>query len=113
MAIVYLIGVENDDTVYKIGVTKSSNAEGRLKQLQTANSEPLYLKETYHTDTPFKLEKMLHNHYNRNKTHGEWFNLNEEEVKGFKNVCELLQGRIDILSNNPFFNKRKEIKYQD
>ena len=65
MAYVYLIGQNGDSDYYKIGSTRASDLNKRIKQLQTGNSNQLYLKHSFQTDTPFKLERMLHFYYNQ------------------------------------------------
>ena len=65
MAYVYLIGQNGDSDYYKIGSTRASDLNKRIKQLQTGNSNQLYLKHSFQTDTPFKLERMLHFYYNK------------------------------------------------
>ena len=100
---VYLIGECNNKNIYKIGLTKKFDVNERLKELQTGNSNDLYIKETFKTNKPFKLESMLHRHYNKSNERGEWFELTENEVKDFKNVCMKYQRIIDSLKDNPFF----------
>lgn len=103
MGYIYLIGEIGNEKRYKIGSTRCKDINKRLKQLQTGNSEPLYIKESYETDKPFKLEKMLHNHFKSSNLIGEWFELTNDDVKAFKGVCDKLQNIIDSLKDNPFF----------
>ena len=100
---VYLIGEENGNGRYKIGSTRKHKIEDRLKQLQTGNSEKLFIKSYYHTDYPFKLEKMLHFKYRVNREEGEWFLLDKKEVDNFLNECQRFQEIINCLKDNPFF----------
>ena len=103
MGYVYLIGETNNNGRYKIGSTRAKDVNHRLKQLQTGNSNPLFLKAYYETSRPFKLETMLHNKYKNNNVIGEWFELNEEEVDSFGSTCHNLQNIIDSLKENPYF----------
>lgn len=105
MGYVYLIGEINNDGRYKIGSTRAKKVDTRLKQLQTGNSSELYIKESYETERPFKLEKMLHNRFKSSNLMGEWFELSEDNVKDFRGICEHLQSIIDSLKDNPFYNK--------
>ena len=73
MGYVYLIGEMDNKGRYKIGSTKAKDVNKRLKQLQTGNSSELFIKESYETEHPFKLEKMLHNHGKSAIPIGEWF----------------------------------------
>ena len=102
MAFVYLIGERSNPNLFKIGSTRKKNIIERLKQLQTGNPEALYIKDYFETSKPFLLENMLHRHYFKDNTFNEWFELNEEKIKGFKNVCKKYQNIIESLKNNPF-----------
>ena len=102
MAFVYLIGERSNPNQFKIGSTRKKNIIERLKQLQTGNPEELYIKDYFETSKPFLLENMLHRHYFKDNTFNEWFELNEEKIKGFKNVCKKYQNIIESLKNNPF-----------
>ncbi len=103
MAFIYLIGQSDTDNTYKIGLTKAKDINKRIKELQTGNSEPLYLKTYYKTDTPYKLEKMLHNYYKENNTLNEWFVFDSDIEADFLEQCEKYQKIINSLENNPFF----------
>jgi hypothetical protein len=103
MGYVYLIGEIGNENRFKIGATKCKDINKRLKQLQTGNSEGLYIKESFETTRPFKLETMLHNRFKTSNLIGEWFELSKDDVNNFKNVCHKLQNIIDCLKDNPFF----------
>lgn len=103
MGYIYLIGEIGNENRYKIGSTRCKDINKRLKQLQTGNSEELYIKESFETTHPFKLETMLHNRFKSSNLIGEWFELSNEDVRAFKGVCEGLQKIIDSLKDNPFF----------
>ena len=107
MGYVYLIGEMDNKGRYKIGSTKAKDVNKRLKQLQTGNSSELFIKESYETEHPFKLEKMLHNHFKSSNLIGEWFELSENDTEAFKRVCEEKEKIISSLKDNPFyFNAR-------
>jgi hypothetical protein len=107
MGYVYLIGEKDNIGKYKIGSTKAKDANKRLKQLQTGNSSELFIKESYETEHPFKLEKMLHNHFKSSNLIGEWFELSESDTEAFRGVCEEKEKIISCLKDNPFyFNAR-------
>lgn len=103
MGYVYLIGEENAENKYKIGSTKCKDINKRLKQLQTGNSNPLYIKAYYETSKPFRLETMLHNKFKEYNVIGEWFELNKDDIESFESVCHSLQNIIDCLKENPYF----------
>ena len=103
MGFVYLIGEMNNNGRYKIGSTRAKKVEKRLKQLQTGNASELYIKEAFETQQPFKLEKMLHNHFENKHLSGEWFELSEADTEAFRDICEEKIRIIDSLKDNPFF----------
>lgn len=98
-SIVYLIC---DGEKFKIGVTKKP-LEKRLKELQTGNPYELFISNYYETDTPFKLETMLHNKYFKNKVKNEWFDMNAHDVAHFHEICNHYQNIINSLKTNIFF----------
>lgn len=103
MGYVYLIGEINNGKKYKIGSTRAKDINKRLKQLQTGNSNPLFIESYYETDKPFKLETMLHNRFKDNNVIGEWFEMKDEDIKSFEDICYSFQNIIDSLKSNPFF----------
>ena len=107
MGYVYLIGEIGKEGRYKIGSTKAKDVNKRLKQLQTGNSSELFIKESYETEHPFKLEKMLHNHFKSSNLMGEWFELSESDTEAFREVCEEKEKIISCLKDNPFYFKTK------
>lgn len=100
---VYLI-CDIEKNLYKIGVTTGS-IENRMKKLQTGNGTELLLVNYYPCDYPFKIEKMLHNHFSNRKVLNEWFELTDEEALSFTKVCEDKDKIIKCLMDNPFFAK--------
>ena len=105
MGYVYLIGEIENSGRYKIGSTRGKSVANRLKQLQTGSSSELYVKDAVETEHPFKLEKMLHNHFKSSNLMGEWFELSESDVEAFKGVCEEKKKVVESLKNNPFYFK--------
>ena len=103
MGFVYLIGEQNEKNKYKIGSTKCKSINKRLKQLQTGNSNPLFIESYYETDRPFRLETMLHNKFKDKNVIGEWFEMNGEDIRDFKESCRNFQNIIDSLKENPYF----------
>lgn len=101
--LVYLI-CDVDKNLYKIGVTTGS-IEKRMKKLQTGNGTELLLVNYYECDYPFKIEKMMHNHFHNKKTLNEWFALSDEEALSFIQICEEKNNIINCLMDNPFFVK--------
>lgn len=99
---VYLLGVNGDNELFKIGVTKST-IESRMKKLQTGNGNTLKCVDSFHSNKPYKLEKMLHNHFSKDREDGEWFLLSKNQIEHFQEICKKYQDIIDSLNENPFF----------
>ena len=93
MPFVYLIGEMDNENNYKIGVTN---------ELQTGNSQPLYVKSYFETKYPYKLEKMLHRHYQDKHILNEWFYLDKIDVEKFNETCEKYNNILLSLKDNPF-----------
>lgn len=104
MSWVYLIKEENEeenDVRYKIGVTSSEPVK-RLKKLQTGNPSRLSFMCLYKTEYPFRLEKMMHDHYKDKNILNEWYSLDLSDVSGFYRLCEKKSMIIESLRDNPF-----------
>ena len=48
---------------------------------------------------------MLHNKFKNKKAYGEWFYLDQDDIKNFKKSCEEAINIIKVLKDNPFFGK--------
>ena len=99
MKSVYLIRA--NDGRYKIGIAK--NPKKRIRQLQTGNSDPLKLIETYQSENASKIETIFHNHYSYGKQVGEWFDLSIEEESRFKCICENMDKVLDLVQKKDKF----------
>lgn len=103
MGYVYLIESYNNQH-YKIGVSKN-DPKKRLKQLATGNADELRLIAEYKSDNYRKLEKWLHRKFDAVRLEGEWFELSDDEVLDFRNICEEANNTINLLiRENPFYN---------
>jgi hypothetical protein len=103
MAFVYLISNIDDDNICKIGVTKKKDIENRKKELQTGSSNELYIRNSFETKYPYKLEKMLHRHFHDKILLNEWFKLSNEDINNFINTCNKYENILLSLKDNPFF----------
>lgn len=79
---IYLIQAE-DTGHYKIGYTRSDPYK-RLAQLQTGNSHILTLVGSFPC-SGIETERLLHNIFANVRLSGEWFNLNDLEIKNILN----------------------------
>lgn len=103
MGYVYLIESYNTQ-FYKIGVSKN-HPNKRVKQLATGNADELRLITYYQTENYRKLEKWLHRKFDALRLEGEWFNLTDEDIINFNDICNQADNTIKLLINeNPFFN---------
>ena len=105
MGYIYLLSTNNEiGEVFKLGVTKN-NPHDRVKSLQTGSSEKITLLNVYKTDNYFKVEKMLHRKYHKEKKNGEWFILTNDQVMSFTDDCTKADTTITFLKeNNTFYN---------
>ena len=101
---VYLI-CDNANTLYKIGIT-TGDIKKRMKKLQTGNATELFLVNYHYTNYPYMVETMLHNHFRNQNVLNEWFELSLDDVKNFSETCNLMEERIEILKDNPYFKKK-------
>ena len=101
---IYLICDPSTET-YKIGRTNNP-VEKRLKQLQTGCSGELFIMDTYETEYPAQLEKMLHRKFFTKKQLNEWFKLDSDDICGFSNICKQYDEIIASLKTNYFYNKK-------
>lgn len=101
---IYLICDPSTET-YKIGRT-SNPVEKRLKQLQTGCSGELFIMDTYETEYPAQLEKMLHRKFFTKKQLNEWFKLDSDDICVFSDICKQYDEIITSLKTNYFYNKK-------
>jgi len=105
---IYLINQINTNK-YKIGVTKN-NVSLRVKQLQTGSSESLTTITEFETNYGFKLESILHRHYDCKKTIGEWFELSEQDITTFLKTCETYENNFKIIEEQNTYYQDKVSK---
>ena len=102
---VYLLMDSTDEELYKIGVTRGS-IDKRIKELQTGNGNEISLCRYYKTKHPFLIEKKLHEHHIGQKSSGEWYKLEKEDVFNFEQECESLEKMFESIKDNPFVQKK-------
>ena len=97
---VYLL--QNDFGLYKIGI--SSNVSNRVKAVQNSSGVPTrLLKEWVKDELPadaFTVECLLHDHFYRLRTSGEWFDFSEIS----QNPDDIVE-RISIMLKNSLFGR--------
>lgn len=82
----YVYFIVADGRYCKIGCT--SNIVSRFKQMQTASPNELDLIGYIKTDDYTDLEIEAHNHFEKHKVRGEWFDISIEQIKEFGNRFE-------------------------
>jgi predicted GIY-YIG superfamily endonuclease len=97
MKYVYLIQ-SLEDSYYKIGV--SVHPKQRLKELQTGNSSPLVLIETYQSEFAHKIERTLQRRYSHLKKEGEWFEMSISNEVSFLQECRVIDETLKMLKKN-------------
>ena len=104
---IYLISSEiNNDTLYKIGITRQE-VKNRLKQLKTGNAADLSIVNVFESKWAFKIETNLHHRYQTKCVSNEWFRLEKEDVDKFTESCQLIHDNFELLnkSNTWFIDK--------
>ena len=108
MVTVYLVSAEIDNSiVYKIGHTRRK-PEDRIREFKTGNASSITLINSYQSKWGTKIESFLHRQFKSKRLNGEWFALDELDVKSFQNLCELSNNNFMILSeHNSYIQDRK------
>jgi exosome complex RNA-binding protein Rrp4 len=97
---VYLISAEtNGKKLYKIGYTKRK-VEERIKEFKTGNTAVFSIIEVFNSKWGTKIEASLHRQFNTKKVGGEWFDLDENDLNNYLNLCEQLHNNFEIIENN-------------
>jgi hypothetical protein len=103
MKYVYLMQIEGMD-IYKIGHSKNPNQ--RLETVQTGNPFKVILVDSYKTKRATQVEAAMHNRYTSHKVNedemklmGEWFQLDNETRKNFKEICQKLDSNFEIIES--------------
>lgn len=106
MGYIYLFEATTDyEQQYKIGFTKNKRSKDvRLSAIKTGNPGDVKCIEFIKTKHNRKVETSMHNHFKSKQINREWFDLDFEDVKNFRNLCEKIEKNYDVLkeSENPF-----------
>jgi hypothetical protein len=95
---VYLIFSEiNGKKLHKIGYTKRT-IEKRIKEFKTGNASEFSIIDSFQSEWGTKIEATLHRIYSRKKLSGEWFDLNEQDIKEFKENCKKIHENFEIIT---------------
>jgi hypothetical protein len=96
---VYLISAEtNGKKLYKIGYTKRK-VEERIREFKTGNTAVFSIIEVFNSKWGTKIEASLHRQFYTKKVGGEWFDLDENDLNNYLNLCEQLHNNFEIIEN--------------
>lgn len=103
MITVYLICAEmNNEKLYKIGYTRRP-VEKRIKELKTGNAADFYIVDSFKSKWGTKIESQVHRIFKHKKVNGEWFDLSDDDVKGFNGICSRINDNLEIVSQSLYF----------
>jgi hypothetical protein len=86
---VYIIAAEYPKNRYKIGLTRKASAQRRLKEILTYSPVNLTLAHVIECGAKGigrTVETLLHKLYSDKRCHGEWFDLNDQDIKWIKSL---------------------------
>lgn len=86
---IYVIGA--GDGVYKVGL--ATNVEKRLRGLQTANPQKLFVFHRYPTTAPFRMEGLIHDLLKDHLVLGEWFRCDLADIEEAIILAERIRPR--------------------
>ena len=106
MGFIYLLNMEKT-SLYKIGIT-SKSVEKRAKKLQTGNPLKIKIENTYESDFYRQIESTMHKMLKHKKyveedfdyIKGEWFILDNDDVRGFVEKCRKIEENLKFLDKN-------------
>jgi hypothetical protein len=106
MITVYLICAEiNGKKLYKIGYTRR-DVETRVRELKTGNAADLFIVESFKSKWGTKIESQIHRRFRHKKVNGEWFDLNDDDVQGFIDICKNIDNNLEIVSQSTYYMDR-------
>lgn len=103
---VYLLEEMGDKLRYKIGFTKN-DPKIRLRSVKTGNSNPVRVLKQFKSKHYIKVERMIHKQLFKERRNLEWFELTDEQVFGFVDLCQNAHDTIEfLLKNNHYFRNK-------
>ena len=106
MITVYLICAEiNGKKLYKIGYTRR-DVETRVRELKTGNAADLFIVESFKSKWGTKIESQIHRRFRNKKVNGEWFDLTEDDIDGFIDICKHIDNNLEIVSQSTYYMER-------
>jgi hypothetical protein len=103
---IYLVCAEiGQERLYKIGYTRRP-IEKRIKELKTGNAADFYIVDSFQSKWGTKIESILHRSLKAKKINGEWFSLNESDIKDFNKRCLEIHNNLEIVSNSLYYMEK-------
>jgi hypothetical protein len=101
---IYLVCSEiNGQKLHKIGYTRRT-VEQRIKEFKTGNASDIYIVDSFQSEWGTKIEAQLHRIYKSKKIGGEWFDLDDDEIKNFQQNCQRIHNNLTLISKeNTYF----------
>ena len=91
---VYIITANEYIGIYKIGLT--NDIERRLRDMQTGCPYTLFAFRAYYVLNPVAVEAMLHSFFHKKRLRGEWFNLNEMDIKYIDDAMDSVNEILNV-----------------
>lgn len=95
MDIFYVI--RNNSNHYKLGIT-NRDANTRLKEFETGNSEELFIVKTFFTKHGRTFESTMHRRFKHKHLKGEWFELDEKDLNTLDDILSETEKNLDIVA---------------
>jgi len=103
---VYLISAQiGDEKLYKIGHTRRT-VEQRIKEFRTGNASEFNICSVFESKWGTKIESHLHRRLKEKKVNGEWFSLDDNDVKNFINECKKIDNNLTVISKGTYYMER-------
>jgi len=103
---IYLICAEiGGEKLHKIGYTKRT-IEQRIKEFKTGNASDFYIVDSFQSKWGTKVESQLHKHFRHKKVNGEWFNLGDDDIVRFKELCKKIDSNFEIISQTTYYQDK-------
>ena len=94
---VYLISTsDNNGKRYKIGHTRRE-VEDRIREFKTGNSYEFEIIDVFESKWGTKIESKLHRKHKTKQIGGEWFKLDDEDIKSFNDDCRMFHNVFELL----------------
>lgn len=97
---IYLISSEiNNEKLYKIGYTKR-DVNTRIREFKTGNASEFLIVDSFKSKWGTKIESHLHRLFKSKRIRGEWFNLDDDDIKTFSRYCNIIHNNLELISRD-------------